>query len=78
MRPLPPRNAFMGRDTGWCLRANRWGEWSGVRRFFAIVSRLGDGVFWYVLMAALIVADGLDGLAASAHLAGTGVIALTL
>lgn len=78
MRPLLPRNALMGRDTGWCLRANRWGEWSGVRRFFAIVSRLGDGVFWYVLMAALIVADGLDGLAASAHLAGTGVIALTL
>ncbi|WP_334178087.1 phosphatase PAP2 family protein [Pseudoxanthomonas sp.] len=71
----------MGRDAGWCLRANRWGEWSGVRRFFALVSRLGDGVFWYVLMAALIVADGLDGLdglAASAHLAGTGAIALIL
>jgi len=78
MRPLPLRNVFLGRDTGWCLRANRWGEWSGVRRFFAIVSRLGDGVFWYLLMAALIVADGVDGLAASAHLAATGVIALTL
>ncbi len=78
MRPLLPRNPLMGRDTGWCLLANRWGEWSGVRRFFAIVSRLGDGVFWYVLMAALIVADGLHGLAASAHLAGTGVIALLL
>jgi len=78
MRPLLPRNALMGRDAGWCLRANRWGEWSGVRRFFAAVSRLGDGVFWYVLMAALIVGDGMDGLAASAHLAATGVIALTL
>jgi len=78
MRPLLPRNTLMGRDAGWCLRANRWGEWSGVRRFFAIVSRLGDGVFWYVLMAALIVADGLQGLAASAHLAATGVVALTL
>ena len=42
MRPLLPRNAFMGRDAGWCLRANRWGEWAGVRRFFAVVSRLGD------------------------------------
>ncbi len=78
MRALPPRDALRGRDAGWCLRANRWGEWRGVRRFFAAVSRLGDGVFWYVLMAALIVADGLDGLAASAHLAATGVIALTL
>ena len=75
MRPSPPRNAFIGQDAGWCLRANRWGEWRGVRHFFAVVSRLGDGIFWYVLMAALIVVDGLEGLAASAHLAATGVIA---
>ncbi|HYM86331.1 MAG TPA: phosphatase PAP2 family protein [Pseudoxanthomonas sp.] len=65
-------------DAGWCLRANRLGEWNAIRRFFAVISRLGDGVFWYVLMAAMIVADGLAGLAASAHLAATGVIALTL
>ena len=78
MRILQPRNAWRGRDIGWCLRANHLGEWSGVRRFFAIISRLGDGVFWYVLMGALIVADGLDGLAASAHLALTGVVALSL
>ena len=78
MRTSLPRNALRGRDAGWCLRANRWGEWQGVRRFFAVISRLGDGVFWYVLMGALIVMDGLDGLAASAHLAATGVIALTL
>ncbi len=67
-----------GRDAGWCLRANRWGQWQALRRFFAAISRLGDGVFWYALMGALIVFDGLDGLAASAHLAATGVIALTL
>nr|WP_245156886.1 phosphatase PAP2 family protein [Lysobacter arenosi] len=65
-------------DSGWCLRANRWGEGGRSRSYFALVSRLGDGVFWYALMAALIVVDGLDGLAASAHLAATGVIALTL
>ena len=78
MRPLPSRELFRGRDLGWCLRANHWGEWNGIRRFFAVISRLGDGVFWYVLMAAMVVADGMDGLAASAHLAATGVIALTL
>ena len=72
MRTSLPRNVLQGRDTGWCLRANRWGEWQGVRRFFAVISRLGDGVFWYVLMGALIALDGLDGLAASAHLAATG------
>ncbi|RDY66606.1 phosphatase PAP2 family protein [Lysobacter soli] len=69
---------FAAGDSGWCLRANRWGERGRSRSYFAAVSRLGDGVFWYTLMGVLIVLDGLDGLAASAHLAATGVIALTL
>ena len=66
------------RDRGWCVRANRWGARGAVRRYFATVSRLGDGVFWYSLMAMLVVVDGMAGLAASTHLAATGVVALTL
>ena len=78
MRPLPLRKPIQLHDVGWCLRANRWGQGNAIRRFFALISRLGDGVFWYVLMAALIVVDGMAGLAASAHLAVTGVISLAL
>lgn len=66
------------RDRGWCVRANRWGARGMVRRYFAAISRLGDGVFWYTLMGALVVVDGVDGLAASLHLALTGVVALAL
>ncbi len=78
MSTFPPREPMPARECEWCLRANRWGEWDGLRRFFAIVSRLGDGVFWYALMVALVVLDGWKGLAASAHLAATGVVALSL
>ncbi len=78
MQPLLPRNAMRGHDTGLCLRANRLCQWQAIRGFFAVVSRLGDGVFWYVLMAALVVVDGLPGLSASVHMAATGVVALTL
>ncbi len=79
MRMPQPRNHFIhARDAGWCLRANRWGAWRGVRGFFAAISRLGDGVFWYVLMGALVVLDGMAGLAASAHMAATGVVTLTM
>ncbi|MFC3551185.1 phosphatase PAP2 family protein [Lysobacter cavernae] len=78
MSRLPLRERLVVGESGWCLRANRLGERSRSRAYFAAVSRLGDGVFWYVLMAALIVIDGLDGLTASAHLAATGVIALSL
>ncbi|WP_425605690.1 phosphatase PAP2 family protein [Pseudoxanthomonas daejeonensis] len=73
-----PTALLRARDRGWCVRANRWGARGVVRRYFATISRLGDGVFWYTLMAVLVVADGLAGLAASLHLALTGVVALTL
>jgi undecaprenyl-diphosphatase len=77
MKSTLPRR-FLANDSGWCLRANRLGEAGGSRAYFAAISRLGDGVFWYVLMAVLVAVDGFDGLAASAHLALTGLVALTL
>lgn len=75
-RPLPDRIAL--HDAGWCLRANRVCARRGSLRYFAAVSRLGDGVFWYALMAALVLVDGWSGLRASLHLALTGLVALTL
>ena len=77
MKTTLPRR-LLADESGWCLRANRLGEAGGSRRYFAAISRLGDGAFWYVLMAALVAADGMAGLVASAHLAATGLIALTL
>jgi len=41
---------------------NQLPSWS---RFFGVVSRLGDGVFWYVLAAIIALADGLAGIWAS-------------
>ena len=78
MHRLPWRERFVAGESGWCLRANRLCARGASRTYFSIVSRLGDGVFWYVLMGALVLMDGIAGLAASAHLAATGVIALTL
>ncbi|KGM57142.1 phosphoesterase [Lysobacter arseniciresistens ZS79] len=65
-------------ESSWCLRANRVCERGPSRAYFAAISRLGDGVFWYALMAAMVLLDGWRGLAASAHLAATGAIALAL
>lgn len=66
------------REHAWCLVANRWGTRSVVRAYFRAVSRLGDGAFWYALMAALVVFDGWRGLAVSAQLAATGLVALLM
>lgn len=77
MRPrlLEP---ILDSERAWCLRANLWARRITVRQFFSGISRLGDGVFWYGLMAALVLFDGMRGLTASLHLAATGVVALSL
>ncbi|QSX77157.1 phosphatase PAP2 family protein [Agrilutibacter solisilvae] len=75
---LPDAHRLLSGDRAWCLRANRLGEGQGTRRYFAAVSRLGDGLFWYALMVTLVLADGMAGVAASAHVAATGVVALLL
>jgi undecaprenyl-diphosphatase len=65
-------------DARLCVLANRWGARRTIGAFFAVVSRLGDGVFWYALMAALAVLGGGRGLCAALHMALTGLVALLL
>lgn len=70
---------FAAAESLWCLRANRLlCTRNRLRAAFAVVSRLGDGAFWYGLMLALALFDGRDGLLAVVHLAATGVLALSL
>lgn len=76
--PIAPLELLRGRETRWCRRANHYCRRRRVRSTFAVISRLGDGVFWYTLMAALVLLHGLDGLRASVHMAATGVAALLL
>lgn len=49
-------------ETGLCLRVNRWGRGRVVRRFFAAVSRLGDGGFWLMAGAACVLLRGQEAL----------------
>jgi undecaprenyl-diphosphatase len=72
------------RHEAWlCLTANRWARRSWAGRYFAVISRLGDGGFWYALMGLIVLARGLDarwseGFLASAHMAATGAVALVV
>ncbi len=60
-----------------CLRANRGCHYPAVRKFFTAVSRLGDGVFWYLLMLAFAV-SGEHGATVAAQMAITGLVALAV
>lgn len=60
-----------------CLRANRGCRYPAVRQFFTLVSRLGDGGFWYLLMLAFAV-SGEHGATVAAQMALTGLVGMQL
>lgn len=66
------------RELPLCRRINRLSRRRYVERFFARVSRLGDGVFWYLLMLLLPVVHGPAAWETVAEMALTGVINLAI
>ena len=65
-------------DEAWCLRINRASRLKWVRGLFWTVSRLGDGVFWYVLMLALLALGGKSALPAVLHMLLTGTAGIAV
>jgi len=65
-------------DSALCLHCNRVGTWRNVERLFGIVSRLGDGVFWYTLMILLLLHRGTEALPVVGQMLITGTIGLTI
>lgn len=65
-------------DVALCLLLNRGSSRPAIRLLFATVSRLGDGVFWYALMAVWPLLYGTPGLLASLHMVAVGTVGLLL
>ena len=61
-----------------CLRVNRGCQRRLIQASFVIVSRLGDGVFWYALMGAIALADPAHGVGAALRMAVTGTLGVAL
>jgi len=57
-----------------CCKANRLANIPLVKRFFCMVSRLGDGCFWYLVMAAMPLLLGDEGTRVSFYLIFTGLV----
>lgn len=60
---------FLLQEQQWCVLANAWAEQTWVRRYFQTVSRLGDGMVWYLLMAVIMVVEGSRGIPVFLHMA---------
>jgi undecaprenyl-diphosphatase len=61
-----------------CLPCNQFARIALVRLYFRLVSRLGDGVIWYALLAALPAVYGPPSYGATAHLALTALAAVAV
>jgi undecaprenyl-diphosphatase len=61
-------------DAELCAFCNRRSRNFTVRSFFRMTSRLGDGVFWYTLMAALLVKFQAAALPAVLHMIAVGLV----
>ena len=61
-----------------CLHINRGCHRLILRRFFVVVSRLGDGPLWYALMASLAMAGGRAGATAAPQMAVAGLAGVVL
>lgn len=61
-----------------CLFFNRACHRHNIERFFALISRLGDGVFWYFLMLVFASLDYPDGLKAAIHMGVVSLVGLLI
>ena len=81
MTPAHPADLFRRIDEleySWCLRLNRGCRRRLVRAAFAGVSRLGDGVFWYVLAGLLPLVFGWQGAATTLRMFVAGIVGVVL
>ncbi|HWM29742.1 MAG TPA: phosphatase PAP2 family protein [Woeseiaceae bacterium] len=65
-------------EIGLCLRVNRYGRPAAVRRFFSLVSRLGDGGFWVLLGVVALVVRGPQAVPFILHGAVVAALGVTL
>jgi len=77
MMQANPSNLFQRLDQfelDVCLMLNRSCHRQALRRFFAVISRLGNGLFWYSLMLLIPLVAGWQAVFVSLHM---GLVAIT-
>lgn len=65
-------------DARLCVRMNRCSRRRSVTRFFSAVSRLGNGVFWYTLMALLLITQADAAIKPVLHMIAVGLVGLAI
>ena len=59
-------------DSNVCVAVNHTSQYRIIRDLFRVVSRLGDGLFWYALMIGILMVKGAEGFSPVLHMALAG------
>jgi len=65
-------------DSNVCVAVNNTSQYRLIRDCFRLVSRLGDGMFWYGLMIIILIMKGSAGVAPVLHMAIAGQVGTIL
>lgn len=60
-------------DSALCIRVNKTSHNLAIRVWFRLISRLGDGIFWYTIMLAILAVNGSDGIVPVVHMLAVGL-----
>lgn len=77
-RALRNREAWAARDLSWAQWVHRAARYDRLVRVLVVVSRLGDGLFWYVVIAGLALLGGTEGRDVAMQMVLAGALNLPL
>lgn len=60
-------------DSSLCVAVNHTSQYRLIRNSFRLVSRLGDGIFWYGLMIVILIINGAEGVVPVLHMSLAGL-----
>ncbi len=60
-------------DAAICVTVSQTNQYRLIRNWFRLISRLGDGIFWYTLMLAILVTQQVDGAKPVLHMLVAGL-----
>lgn len=70
--------ALIERELAWCRSLSKVAHWPRIGPFMAVISRLGDGGFWLVLVAAISIFGGPEGPRVGALMVLAGLVTLAI
>jgi undecaprenyl-diphosphatase len=66
-------NQMHALDSAMCVTVSRTNQYRLIRDWFRLISRLGDGIFWYSIMLLILITQQSDGVKPVLHMLAVGL-----